>query len=62
MAALITLPYLELVAIDARCLSRWSIVGMTDAMLGVLLWEKKSIAFLKTYNRCMISQKKNSYN
>jgi hypothetical protein len=58
MAALITLLYLGLVAIDARCSSRWSMAGMTDAMFGVPPQEKKSVAFLKTCDGCMISQKK----
>jgi len=55
MAALIALPYLRLVAIDARCSSRWSMVGMMDAMFGVPPWEKKSVASLKTCDGCMIS-------
>src|SRR5229473_3105352 len=58
MAALIAWPYLGLVAIDARCSSRWSMVGMTDATFGVPPWEKKSIASLKTCDGSMISQKK----
>ena len=55
---MIALPYLGLVAIDARCLSRWSIADMIDVMFGVPPQEKKSIASLKTYDGCMISQKK----
>ena len=48
MAALIGQPYFGLVGIDARCLSRWSMVGMTEAMFGVPPWEKKSVTSLKT--------------
>jgi hypothetical protein len=46
-AALITGSYLWLMPPDARYSSRWSIAGITDAMLGVLLCEKNSVASLK---------------
>jgi hypothetical protein len=58
MAALITLPYLGLVAIKARCSLRWFIAGMMDTMFGMPPLEKKSVAFLKTCDGSMISQKK----
>ena len=38
-----------LLAAIARCSSRWSITGMTDAMLGVPPHEKNKVASLKIY-------------
>ena len=39
--------YLWLIAADARCSSRWSMAGMTEAMLGVPPREKNNVASLK---------------
>jgi hypothetical protein len=42
---------MRLTAADAKCSSRWSIIGMTDAMLGVPPGEKNKVAFLKIYEK-----------